>query len=163
MGHLGFGYNFEMIKRRDTVLNIYPFADVDYIYLMQDGYKEHGAKGINLKVSDKEYDLLRPEVGLGLGYAGCFQRGVFVNLDLAASYIREQRFLGKDTHARFEHSSCKFTVKGLKPDNNLFSPTVRITAGSLDKTSISASLEYHGEFGEHFSKNAVEGEINVAF
>ncbi len=162
MGHLGGGYDFTFKAGKNGTLNVYPFVDVDYIYVMQDGYKEHGAKSLDLKVDDKEYDLLRPEGGIGLGYAGCFKSALF-NIDVTASYIREQRFLGEKTKARFEHSSCKFTVEGLKPDNNLFSPTARITLASTKKTAIAVSLGYHGEFGSDFVENAAEAEVKISF
>ncbi|MBS0605301.1 MAG: autotransporter outer membrane beta-barrel domain-containing protein, partial [Verrucomicrobia bacterium] len=162
MGHLGGGYDFTFKAGKNGTLNVYPFVDVDYIYVMQDGYKEHGAKSLDLKVDDKEYDLLRPEGGIGVGYAGCF-KSALLNLDVTASYIREQRFLGEKTKARFEHSSCKFTVEGLKPDNNLFSPTARITLASTKKTAIAVSLGYHGEFGSDFVENAAEAEIKISF
>ncbi|MBS0605300.1 MAG: autotransporter-associated beta strand repeat-containing protein [Verrucomicrobia bacterium] len=162
MGHLGGGYDFTFKAGKNGTMNVYPFVDVDYIYVMQDGYKEHGADSLDLKVDEKEYDLLRPEGGIGVGYAGCFKSALF-NIDVTASYIREQRFLGEKTKARFEDSSCKFTVEGLKPDNNLFSPTARITLASTKKTAIAVSLGYHGEFGSDFVENAAEAEIKISF
>ncbi len=161
MGHLGGGYDFTFKAGKKGTLNVYPFVDVDYIYVMQDSYREHGAQSLDLKVEDKEYDLLRPEGGIGVGYAGCFKT-VDVNVDVTASYIREQRFIGKKTKAQFEDSSCKFTVEGLNPENNLFSPSARVRLTS-PVNGFSLMLGYHGEYGEDFTLNAGEAEVRYSF
>jgi hypothetical protein len=40
-------------------------------------------------------------------------------------------------------------VKGLNPENNLFSPSAKITLAS-QKSGVAFSLGYHGEFGSRF-------------
>jgi uncharacterized protein with beta-barrel porin domain len=140
-------------------VNIFPFANVDYIYLFQSGYKEKGAKNLNLKVRGKQYDLLRPEGGLGMGYKGCFKH-LDVMLDLSASYVLEFRLLGKRTRVRFKEEDCHFCVHGLNPENNVVSPEARLRLASH---GFSLTFGYHGEFGEHFRENAVEAELRQAF
>ncbi len=162
MGHIGGGYDFKFNGGTRATLNLYPFIDIDYMYVMQGKYKESGAQSLNLKVNSKGYDLFRIERGLGFGYAGCFDR-FLINADVSASYVREQRFLGKKTKASFQDSSCTFTVKGLSPTNNLFSPTARITVSNTKGRPFSFSLGYHGEFGSRFHENAGEAELKVAF
>ncbi len=162
MGHLGGGYDFKFNGGDRATLNLYPFIDVDYIYVMQDKYKESGAQSLNLKVKSNVYDFIRYESGVGFGYAGCFDR-FLINADVSASYIREQRFLGRKTKASFESSSCTFTAKGLNPTNNLLSPTARITVSNTKARSFSLSFGYHGEFGSRFTENAGEAELKIAF
>jgi autotransporter-associated beta strand protein len=162
MGHLGTGYNFKIKQNQKTSWDIYPFVDVDYIYVHQQGYKEQGAKGLDLKVKEKDYDLLRPEGGIGFAYAQCFKR-VDLTLDVSASYIREQRFLGRATKAQFRDSTCQFSVNGLKPKNNLFSPTVRFTLDAQRSVGFILAVEYHGEYGSHFVENAGEVELKASF
>ncbi|HLB59186.1 MAG TPA: autotransporter outer membrane beta-barrel domain-containing protein, partial [Bdellovibrionota bacterium] len=110
----------------------------------------------------KQYDLLRPEAGIGIAYTSCFDCAV-ITVDASASYIREERYLGKKTKARFNGSCCNFTVKGLNPENNLFSPTARITLDMIKSLGFSLSLGYHGEFGSHFVENAGEAEVSFSF
>ncbi|MBS0604993.1 MAG: autotransporter domain-containing protein [Verrucomicrobia bacterium] len=161
LGHLGGGYDFKIKAGSANTFNIYPFVNVDYIYIPQDGYTEHGAGSLDLKVHDKSYDLLRPEGGLGIGYNGCFKY-VEALLDLSVSYIHEFRFLGEKTTSRFKPADCTFTVTGLKPKNNLISPAARLRLTS-PVNGFSLMLGYHGEYGEHFILNAGEAELRKAF
>jgi autotransporter-associated beta strand protein len=162
MGHFGAGFDFKVKAGTKTTVNIYPFGNVDYIYVMQSGYKERGAESLNLKVHGKRYDLLRPEGGLGIGYNRCFKH-IEVMFDIAASYVLEFRFFGKRTKARFKkEDDCHFFVKGLNPENHVISPEARLRLASLEH-GFSFTLGYHGEFGEHFRENAVEAELRKAF
>ncbi|MBS0604992.1 MAG: autotransporter domain-containing protein [Verrucomicrobia bacterium] len=161
LGHLGGGYDFKIKAGSANTFNIYPFVNVDYIYIPQDGYTEHGAGSLDLKVHDKSYDLLRPEGGIGIGYNGCFKY-VEALLDLSVSYIHEFRFLGEKTSSRFKPVDCSFTVTGLKPENNLISPAARLRLTS-PVNGFSLMLGYHGEYGEHFILNAGEAELRKAF
>lgn len=161
LGHLGGGYAFELISGSSGKFNIYPFVDLDYGYLMQDDYCERRAHSHNLKVDDKQYDLFRPEGGVGFGYGGCFET-VHVTADLALSYIRELRFIGRTTHASFENGSGSLTASGLNPGNNLFSPVARISVLSKSKQA-SVMLGYRGEFGSRFIENELELQFKVAF
>ena len=74
LSHLGFGYDFITELSSSTTLNVYPFANIDYIYLPHDGYTEHGAGSLDLKVESQKYDLLRPEEGIGFAYKTCFKK-----------------------------------------------------------------------------------------
>jgi autotransporter-associated beta strand protein len=159
--HLGGGYYFKLKATEQSTFNLSPFANVDYIYIPQNSYKEHGAKSLDLKVHNKSYDLLRPEVGLGVGYQGCFPQ-IQVGLDLAVSYVGEFRFLGKKTKAEFQPTDCTFTVTGLKPQNNLVSPSARLRLAS-PTNGYSLTLGYHGEYGKHFILNAGEVEFRKSF
>lgn len=162
MGHLGGGYCFKFNAGEHGTLNLYPFIDVDYVYIMQQGYKEYGAQSLNLHVKSKDYDLLRPECGLGFGYAGCFEN-ILVHADISASYIREQRFIVQTTKSSFQNSSCTFSSKGSNPRNNLLAPSARLTLSNTKSTPISFSISYHGEFGPRFKENGGEAELKVAF
>ncbi len=162
LGHFGGGYDFHFAAGRKAKINIYPFANVDYLYVIQSGYKEREAKSLNLKVHGKRYDYLRSDGGLGVGYNGCFKH-VDVMFDMAASYVLEFRLLGKRTHARFrKEKDCNFIVRGLSPENNLIAPQARLRFASPEH-GFALTLGYHGEFGNHFRENAIEGELRKAF
>ena len=95
LSHLGFGYDFITELSSSTTLNVYPFANIDYIYLPHDGYMEHGAGSLDLKVESQKYDLLRPEEGIGFAYKTCFKK-TETFFDVSVSYIHEFRFMEKD-------------------------------------------------------------------
>ena len=161
LGHFGGGYDYRFKHSGPHAITLYPFANLDYLYVMQSSYTERGAHSLDLKVHETNSDLLRPEVGLGFRCARCFPT-VDIALDVSASYVHEFRFKGKHTKAGFKDSSCQFTVVGLLPNNNLFCPTTRLILSTPD-TYISLSLGYHGEFGPRFSENAGDAEVRFSF
>jgi fibronectin-binding autotransporter adhesin len=160
LGHYRIGYDYAILTAQQSSLHIYPFIDVDYIYVVENGYKEHGAASLNLQVQKKYDDVLRPEGGIGMSYAACFER-LKVNADISASYLREFRYLGKKTKAGFQDSSCTFTVRGLQPQNNLIAPSARVTLSS--NSGVSITLGYRGEFGAHYADNSGEAELKFSF
>ena len=159
LGNFGCGYDFVIKTRPFGRIDITPFIDVDYQYLMQGGYTEEGAGDLDLHTNHKNYDLLRPEAGLRIGYRKCLCDTSF-KIDTSFSYVREFRFQGAETKSRFAGGSCLFNVKGLNPENTLFAPSVRLTLGS---PRASLMIGYYGEFGSHFIQNAGEAELKVAF
>jgi outer membrane autotransporter protein len=161
LGHLGIGYDFKVAAGTKALINITPFANVDYVYDMQSGYWEEGADIFNLEVDEKSYDLLRPEAGFGIGYHRCFRK-IDLTLDLSASYVLEFRLIGNATEASFRQSPCRFSVHGLNPENNLICPAARFRL-AIPKLGMSLTLGYHGEFGEDFVGNAVEVELRQGF
>jgi outer membrane autotransporter protein len=162
LGHVGASYVFKLKPSELDRVNIYPFANLDYIFIPQGSYKEHGAGSLNLKVKSKDYDLLRPEAGFGVGYKRCSEM-IEVNLDLTASYVHEFRFVGKRTHSSFKPaSSCIINVGGLNPENNLISPTAKLRIATPGGR-FSWMLGYHGEYGAHFSMSAGEMEFRMVF
>jgi outer membrane autotransporter protein len=160
MGHLGLGYDFKIKSGKKGAVNIYPFGNVDYLYIMQSGYREKGAGSLNLRVYGKQYDYLRPEGGLGIGYNHCFTHAE-LTFDVSAAYVLEFRLIGKDTSARFKkEDDCHFVVKGLNPENNVIAPDARLRLASH---GVCLTFGYHGEFGQNFRENAAEAELRVAF
>ncbi len=161
LSHLGGGYNFKIRASYQNTYNIYPFANLDYYYMRESDYREHGAQSLDLKVKSKSYDLLRSEGGFGVNYKGCFtQREVLC--DVSVSYVGEFRFQGKRTYARFVPANCTFSSTGLKPQNNLICPTARVRIAAPNN-GFSLTLGYHGEFGAHFHLNAGEAELRKSF
>ena len=161
LGHLGGGYDFKFKASEFSTVNLYPFVNLDYIYIGQKGYTEHGAQSLDLEVQRKAYDLLRPEGGIGVGYKGCFKH-VQALFDISVSYVGQFRFLGQNTKASFTPIDCTFNAEGLKPQNNLISPSVRVRLTS-PVNGFSLLFGYHGEYGKHFILNAGEAELRKAF
>ena len=161
LGHLGVGYDCRIKNHEDSRFDVTAFFDADYVYVSQTGYTEHGAQSLDLKVHSKSYDLLRPELGVRLGWTGCYEDSSFV-VETSFSYVHEFRFQGKHTTASFAGNDCTFKVSGLNPQNNLFVPAAQITyIASPDWLSI--TLGYHGEFGPKFIQNSGEVEVKFLF
>jgi len=161
LSHLGGGYAVRFVLDEMTTLRLYPFANLDYFFVPEGGYKEHGAGSLDLKVHSKDYDYLRPEAGVGFGYKRC-TASTDVTFDVSVSYVREYRFQGKNTKASFEPVDCTFSVSGLNPENNLISPSARLRIAA-PANGFSVTLGYHGEYGSHFILNAGEAELRKSF
>jgi outer membrane autotransporter protein len=156
-GHLGFGFVWDT-----PGVNISPIANIDYMYLYEDEYQEHGANSLDLSVQQKSSDLFRTEVGSR--FSRCFsigQNGILVP-DAKLSWIFETRFQGRKTEASFVDSSCVFSVYGFSPTRNLFSPSVGLTFfPSFSKLSVSA--RYDAEFGKDFWQQGATASFSYQF
>lgn len=161
LGHFGGGYDFKINADPQRPLHLYPLVGIDYLYMRQAGYREHGAQSLDLKVYGKQYDMLRCEGGLGFGYTHCLSPFNFF-LNLSAVYAGEFRFLGQKTKARFNAGAKNFTVKGLKPQNNLFCPAVALGIIPRDG-KMNLTFFYQGELGAGFVQNAGEIELKINF
>jgi subtilase-type serine protease len=159
LGHLGGSYQYNFSENSKKTVALRPFFTLDYLFIQQNKYVEHGAESLDLTVHRKKNDLLRPEVGLGFGYSNCEDRKQWL-VDLSASFVQEFRFIGKKTKAGFKAVPCTFEVKGLLPQNSLFCPTVRFGRSS---DNFSLTVGYHGEFGSRFIENEGEIELKVLF
>ncbi len=107
--------------------HVVPFARLDYVFLHQSQFKEHGAKSLNLNVQDKSYDLLRTEVGLS--WYGCFERqDVKFIPEAKLSYVNESRFNNRQLQASFfDELECGFTSNILNPQRNMVAPGLGLT------------------------------------
>ncbi len=161
MSHLGFLYDFDFHRDDNLTWSLWPFLNIDYVYLHETAHTGSGAQALDLHVDSKGYDLFRPEVGLGASLLKC-ARTYELLLEVSASYARESRFMGKHTTAHFAAGSTDFTVSSFSPQNNLFCPTVRFLV-STPGSRFSAILGYHGDFGSNFTENEGELELKVAF
>ena len=156
-GHVEGGVIIDQWK----VVEIRPFLSFDWLWLREDGFKEHGAHSLNLKVQHADYSMLRSEGGVNL--ARCFRgkHGVWIP-ELSFRVIRENRFYGEHYHARFVGQSPTFVVKGLNPDRTLYSPGAGLT-GTFCKDRLSAALYYDGEFGDGYSDQMGSFEFSWLF
>jgi len=163
LAHVGCNYDFICLANYTDTRNLtlYPFANLDYLYVMGDSYQENGALSLNLSVQEKSSDLLRPEMGIGMTLTQ-YTKQVDLLLDIAASYVHEFRFAGENNTVSFATSSHSFSTKGLFPTNNLFCPTTRLRFAFPEK-GISCTLGYHGAYGTYFSENAGEAEFRFSF
>ncbi len=128
-----------------------PFGELDYLYVHENGFRESGAKSLNLKVHSKNSDLLKGEVGLAVNRCFSLSKNQ-VAPSLSLSVLHEWRFMGKKYKASFTDSSCVMHVKGINPERTLFSGSLGLTFLLPDEKQ-TLSLEYKGRFGDRYQDN----------
>ncbi len=130
-------------------VSLTPFAAVDLLYGWEDSFEESGAESLNFKIDSSTSKMFRSEVGLKISKCAVRSHGKWVH-DLKASWVREDRFHGKDLTATFRQFPCSFTVEGLYPTRNLLDLGMGLTF-IFKHDKMSASLRYEGQFGEAIS------------
>ncbi len=156
-GHAGAGVIIDQWK----ALEIRPFISFDYLFLHEDGFKESGAKSLNLEVRHSDYSMLRSEAGINL--ARCFRgKHGLVIPEVGFSVIRENRFSGRHYRSNLVGEPGSFVVSGLYPDRTLYHPAAGLTGAFCDDR-LAFSVYYDGEFGHHYSDNAGTAELSWRF
>ena len=157
LAYLSAGGLFQLGKS----FSLNPFVSADYIYLHQNGFKEHGAQSLNLHVKSSNSDYLRGEAGIN--FNGCIDKGSAKWVpNVKFGVIREWRFKGKHYETELTGADCTFTVSGLNPDRTLFAPGASITALLCDER-LAFSAAYDGEFGEHYWDQNVNFQLGYSF
>lgn len=142
--HMDGGFIIDQWK----VVEFRPFISLDFSYMHEDSFTEHGAKSLNLNVRHSTYTMLRSEGGLTM--ARCFKAKHSVWIpELRFSVIRENRFNGKHFRASFVDQDGSFRGSGLYPNRTLYSPGAGLTSAFYDGR-LSASIYYDGEFGDRY-------------
>lgn len=142
-------------------LSINPFVSFDYIFLHQNGFKEHGADSLNLSVRKTRNNYIRGEAGFN--FNGCIQseNSRWVP-QLTLGVIREWRPNGKHYSCQLEGIDSTFRVVGLSPNRTLFTPGASITALFCDER-LSVELSYDAEFGSHYWDQNVNLQLGYSF
>ena len=147
-GSLGSGLLFTPGKSQ-----ISPFLRFDYVYLHQDGFTEHGAHSLNLKVRDNHSNYLRSDLGVKFEYCFDFAHAKVIP-DLKLSWIWEKQLDDAHYKSSFEGQACTMTTSGMHPVHNLFAPAIGIAAMSIGG-DFSSSVHYEAEVGEKIWENRV--------
>lgn len=163
---------------------IAPLLSLDYDFLHQTSFKEHGAQSLNLHIHQKNANLLRAEAGFRVTRR-CSPQIVEIEtsrFDTAGptygyiesdarwlpsfqlTVIREWRFQGTRSRSRLQDLDCVFSSNGLNPDRTLISPALGIT-WLLHEDQISLTLDYAGEFafGGKFWDQKGNFQLSYAF
>ncbi|MGH2637891.1 MAG: autotransporter domain-containing protein [Rhabdochlamydiaceae bacterium] len=127
-------------------VSLTPFAMVDLLFGWEDSYQEAGAESLNFSIASSSSQMLRSELGLKISKCAVRSHTKWVH-DLKASWVREERFNGKDLLATFRQFPCSFKVEGLFPSRNLLDLGMGLTF-IFKKDRFSATLRYEGQFGE---------------
>lgn len=137
---------------------IQPFARADYIFLHQRGFKEHGAKSLDLKIEKTNSRYIRTDLGVKADW--CYKTAKLKYIPyLKASWVWEKQLDGAHFESSFKDTSCVFKVTGLRPVRSLFAPSTGITILAHEET-FSFEFHYDLEVGKNFWEN--RGYINFS-
>jgi len=137
---------------------IQPFARADYIFLHQSGFKEHGAKSLDLTIEETNSRYIRTDLGVKADW--CYKTAKLKYIPyLKASWVWEKQLDGAHFESRFRDTSCTFKVAGLRPVRGLFAPSIGITILAHEET-FSFEFHYDAEVGKNFWEN--RGYINFS-
>ena len=158
-GAEGAGYLQLGAKATQNWISFSPFLSLDYLFLHENDFKEHGANSLNLFVESKNSALLSSQLGIDFWYRRVFSCCQTFTPYAELSVIRESRFLGRREDAKFE-GICPMNIVGYYP-----SRTLGGAAAGLDWTfqGGEVSLSYQGKFGDKYSDNAVFLELMLSW
>ncbi len=126
-----------------------PFISADYLAQQHQKFTESGSGLLDLSVNSSNYAMIRGEGGVHLSWS---TRRTIIGTKL--SYIRDKSLSGSTYTARYKDVSETFTITGLRPNRSLIAPGADIALLSKSgKTSL--ILRYNGEFGSHYTNDAL--------
>lgn len=162
MGNLSGGATFRL---HNSHVLLQPFISLDYLYLHEDSFKEHGADSLDLHVSRKKDNFLRSEIGLFTSYCMKFDQGKFIP-EVKLSYVHESHFKNKRYTAFFNDipaNSCgTFTVDTTPRDRNLFNPEIGFNVWLL-QDALSISAYYEAEVGSKYTQQEARLHFEYRF
>ncbi len=124
-----------------------PFVMLDLLYGWEDSFQEAGAKSLNFQVASAPSALFRSELGVKISKCAVRSHTKWVH-DIKASWVREERYRGKQLTATFRQFPCSFIVQGFYPSRNFLDVGMGLTF-IFKKDKLAASLRYEGQFGEN--------------
>jgi len=134
----------------------------EYYYLHQQGFHEHGADSLNLRLKSANSDLFRATMAISLSHCFMQDRSKLIPM-VQVGVVREERWRGRSFHATLEgNESLYFTVYGMKPSRTLVAPLLGLTAWIYDD-HCSLSIFYSGEFNANYQDQQVNLQIGCAF
>lgn len=153
--HLAGGYDFNF--KWGT---LEPFAAFDAVVNFQQGYQEHGASPLNMKIPGSTSCMFRSEIGLN-GYETWQGNWGVCILRETVSYINRKPFSTGQMTAAIVGAVGTFSVDSFTNAQNLFSPALEIFF--REKHGAFFSLLYEGEFGSGYITNEVLARIGKYF
>ena len=159
--HLGLGYDFNVLSDQNTKIILEPFTTLDWAYVFENGFKEHGAGILNMQQSGRFSSILRTEAGLNNYVSHTFESQSTFIFRLKLSYINEAQFHVGLMTANLVGLPGSFTVNSFTGNQNLISP--RVEFFWKNRRGGYASLAYDGEFGSNSHSNEAVIKIGHYF
>jgi hypothetical protein len=138
-----------------------PFVSADCIFLLQSGFSEKGAAPYNMVQHGSTSEALQTSVGLNTYVWQNENWGTWF-VRLTGAYTYKKRFgLGNLTNEAIIGFPPGFSLFAYQSAENLFAPSAEILLRA--NRYIFGSLNYDGQFGSHYTSNAVYGKLGVFF
>jgi outer membrane autotransporter protein len=154
--HLGLGGDIQLSK---CYLN--PFVSVDYFYLFQKKFTEHGAGELNLVVPGRRSKILRSKVGLSatesypIGDNSCWSPTVWIS-GISEIYLSSPLY-----HARFVNESLHFKARTFHKPIYLIAPGIDISF--LLKKRFGFSIRYEAELNSEIADQKMDARLEWFF
>ncbi len=147
--HRGFDWNAHLGTSADIRAGAFffePFANFDYSFLHQNGFTEHGADSLNLKVQSKNFAFFRAEEGIAFLRSfktkhGCWSPRMWVSL------VTSVPLYSHNYKSSLVGQPGSFTVWTYHKTNNRVAPGFELT-WSINR-SVALSTRYGAEFGQN--------------
>ena len=155
-GNLGGGYYF-----RKGIWALGPYAQVQYIHLDEEGFRESGAESINLQIEGRRTQSLASELGIRVAGACRLKSGSLIpeaNLGWNYDFAIDDRVI----RASLEGApGTAFSIQGQDMERNGLILGAGISF--VHESGFITSLKYGGEFREDYQANSILGEIRFVF
>lgn len=146
-------------------IDLIPFIGIDYVYLSQQGFKEHNAFSSNLNVKRHSDQFLQSELGLQfMRRIPCefYYKNWTIAPNLTLSYINQASLAGRSYFVNFVGSDHVFNVKGWDFERNLGAISFSFNLLNCTET-VSFTLYYDGQFGKNYWNQAGSIMCNFCF
>ena len=153
---------FETTTHCGNTISIWPYVNLDYLYIHQFAYTEKDGSALNMHMNPRNTDLFSPETGLGFSYVKDACNFLFY-VDASLGYSWECRYQGKSLTTQFvKEPGCLVELTGLFPKNNIVVPRIDI---GLQRPSeqFYCFLSYKGSIFSSFTDNQITAEFKLAF
>lgn len=134
-------------------VDLVPYISVDYVYLSQQGYNEHGAERFDLHVENRNDQLIQSELGLQFlrrMNCECCCRSWMLIPNLSLSYINQTPLTARSYRFNYVTRTPLGSVSGWDFERNLGAVTLNFNV--LDCTETwNFTLHYNGQFGKNYS------------
>ena len=138
-----------------------PFVSLGYTYLDDEGYKEHGAEGINLIIEDRNTDSLISDLGARIVYPFKIQSWLCIpeaTLAWQHDFDIDKRSIvaafGSAPNIKFSTSRVGYDTEGL-----ILGAAVTL----LSRYDISFSINYTGDIRTNYNAHSLSGGIRYEF
>ncbi len=149
--HLGGGGDFHI-----GAVDFEPFFNLDYSSLHQDGFKEHGADSLNLKVQSKNFAFLRAEEGMSMAKSFKTRRGCW-SPKIWMSLVTSVPLYNKNYRSSMQGQSTSFTVWTYHKTSNRFSPGLELM------WTVNNAIALGAKYGAELGRGIFEQKADLRF
>jgi outer membrane autotransporter protein len=156
MPHLSFGYDFVY----DWAV-LQPFVTLDWDFIHQSGFKEHGGAYVNFRERASTASVLRSQIGLS-GYEIVKQTNEWTVIikETLSAVNRDPFHLGK-AKANLAGSSAWISLNEPFASQYLFAPLLELYV--KHSSGVYADITYRGEFGSGYRTNGGYVQVGAFF